>query len=280
MKEDQRPIYVLFVMLFILVSCNSKRNSNNPNIIDKSVANKDTTIQTELPTEFISQLIVGKIYRIENNGVIIRKGPGENFEKLINEKVTQNSKKIYYAQVDKSVTVKINEIKGSWANIQVIEPDWLTETHVGWIPAEYILGENKTDVKLFEQLTKRFFTTLIDSINNNQFTSDVLRDVNLKEEYNGIYWSYERIGKKPKHSIDILIATRMVIFHTSDIDFWMKIFNELKSIKKQSQFNELNYIGLRYVDGRYTFELLKPINDINPEQSIYYDLYVYPTKTK
>ncbi len=40
--------------------------------------------------------------------------------------------------VDSSTTIKVLSLKNNWAEIQVTEPDWLSNSHQGWIPIDYI----------------------------------------------------------------------------------------------------------------------------------------------
>jgi hypothetical protein len=71
----------------------------------------------------------------------------------------------------------------------------------------------------------------------------------------------------------------MVVMHSSDTIFWKKATKELKGIQKQETFQEGSYSGRRYIDGKITFETLTPKNGINIDKNIFYDLYVYKTKS-
>lgn len=81
----------------------------------------------------------GKEYRLTENAIILRSGPGEQFEKIINKKASQVMNKIHYAEVDKSVIVVVDDVKDQWSKIRVIEPDWLTGSHIGWVPTKYLI---------------------------------------------------------------------------------------------------------------------------------------------
>jgi hypothetical protein len=80
-----------------------------------------------------------KLYTLTEDEIILRSGPGEQFEKVINEKASEAMHNTEYAEVDKSVTVIVEETTQQWSKIKVIQPDWLTESHVGWVPTEYLV---------------------------------------------------------------------------------------------------------------------------------------------
>lgn len=80
-----------------------------------------------------------KEYKLTENGIILRSGPGEQFDKIINKKASQVVNKIQYAEVDKSVTVVIDEVSEQWSKVRVVGPDWLTASHIGWVPTKYLI---------------------------------------------------------------------------------------------------------------------------------------------
>lgn len=86
-----------------------------------------------------------KVYGIEGEDIPIRTGPGDKYDKIINEKATSAVRKTEYCQVDYSVKVEILEKKDKWTKIKVVEPDWLSNSHVGWIPAKYVLSKDSGD---------------------------------------------------------------------------------------------------------------------------------------
>jgi hypothetical protein len=114
-----------------------------------NVKSVPSTLNTESNVE---QIVNPEIYEIEGEDIIIRVGPGENFDKLINQKATEALGKTHYAQVDYTVKVTIEETNGDWSKIKVVEPDWLSSTHIGWIPSKSIIMEQKDDNKLLEKL--------------------------------------------------------------------------------------------------------------------------------
>jgi hypothetical protein len=79
-----------------------------------------------------------EIYGIEGEGIIVRSGAGNKFDKVINEKATSALGKTQYCQVDYTIKVKIIEESGDWSKIQVVDPEWLSASHIGWILTKYI----------------------------------------------------------------------------------------------------------------------------------------------
>lgn len=93
-----------------------------------------------------------KVYKIKGEEIVIRTGPGNDFDKLINQKATQSLGKTHYAQVDYTVEVVIEATEGEWSKIKVVNPDWLSNSHIGWIQTKHILMEGGNKVKNHEKL--------------------------------------------------------------------------------------------------------------------------------
>jgi hypothetical protein len=111
-------IYIVsFVFTLLNITCGPNHSSNSP----------DTKSQQS------------KLYTLTEDEVILRSGPGEQFEKVINEKASEVMHDTEYAEVDKSVTVIVEETNQQWSKIKVIQPDWLTESHVGWVQTKYLV---------------------------------------------------------------------------------------------------------------------------------------------
>jgi len=80
-----------------------------------------------------SDITVGSTYDIVRS-VELRDGPGPNHDKKINQKASDSMRRIEYMSVDSSTTVTVLDVKGDWAEVQVVEPKSLADTHRGWIP--------------------------------------------------------------------------------------------------------------------------------------------------
>lgn len=277
------PLFISILALFIFVSCSQGRNKNySPTTLSDSNNAKNTITRNDstrikdsirMEEELIrSNLIIGRKYSIKESN-IIQKEPNINSEKVINKKATEIFHETKYASVDKSTKVLVEDIKGLWAKIRIVEPEWL-RIHEGWIMAKNIIGEDKTDRHFISNLNKSFLISILKNISSKQYLDSTLTKLNFHEESNRFYKSNDNA----KHIININDLTDMVIIHSSDTIFWKKITKELKGVPKQEAFQEGSYSGKRYIDGEITFETLKPKNGINTNENILYDLYVYKTK--
>ena len=77
----------------------------------------------------------------------LRAGPSQKDERLVNQKASDLLKEIVYLSVDTSTTVKVTEIKADWVKIEVVEPEYLAESHRGWIPLKSIKVGSATPKK-------------------------------------------------------------------------------------------------------------------------------------
>jgi hypothetical protein len=77
-------------------------------------------------------------YFIKNDEVYLLSDPTNANSKIINKKATAALKETTYLEVDTSCEVKILEKNKDWVKIQVINPDWLSDSHIGWISGKDI----------------------------------------------------------------------------------------------------------------------------------------------
>ena len=75
----------------------------------------------------------------------LRSGPGTEYERIINQKATDALGEVHYLSVDTSVTVTILKSEGEWAEIQVIQPEHLRDSHRGWVQSDVVKGGAATD---------------------------------------------------------------------------------------------------------------------------------------
>ncbi|MBW6534706.1 MAG: zinc ribbon domain-containing protein [Mariniphaga sp.] len=270
-------IFVLFITIIFLVndfSCKNNRSS-----IENSIYQENKSYSNNKDSFQISQnLVVGEIYKIEGTQIALRTGPGDNFDKLINEKFSNLINEIHYANVDGSTKIKLLNLKIGWAKVQVVEPEWLKETHIGWIPIKHVVEKQLNEI-LFEEINKDFLIFLLESIKNKELIEKELNKLYFFEDANGIYKFQEKIRNKGIHVIDIVEFSDLVIFHTVNKDLFIQISGQLNEIKNQQEFIEASDIGKRFQEEKYIFETLEPKSGIDPQQNIYYDIYVYRNKS-
>lgn len=127
--------FVALLALLIATSCSSSN--------ENSTQNKEDT-QTESSAK--------EIYGINGEDIVIRTGPGQNYSKLVNEKATQSLGEEHYCEVDYSTKVEILEEKDGWSKIKVVEPEWLSETYIGWIPSNLIISKEEQEKESLAKL--------------------------------------------------------------------------------------------------------------------------------
>lgn len=83
----------------------------------------------------------GKTYKINGTGIAVRSGPGTSYEKRINQKATSILKTTRYIEIDNSVTVYEECSQDGWSKIRVTEPDYLSQSHRGWVSSKVLRGK-------------------------------------------------------------------------------------------------------------------------------------------
>lgn len=85
----------------------------------------------------------GQTLRVNGADVVLRSAPNAKSEKLINQKATQVMKSTQYLTIDNTVTVVEECNQGDWSRVRVTEPDWLRDSHIGWVPSSSLRGQKK-----------------------------------------------------------------------------------------------------------------------------------------
>ncbi|MCB0753032.1 MAG: hypothetical protein KDC52_16285 [Ignavibacteriae bacterium] len=131
-----RNILILLLMLTFLSNCKESNQKENvePQIESKDETVIEKTIEHKQPEKF----------GISGEGIELRKGPGTNYEKVVNTKTSEILKKTIYANVDYTVKVIEIETDGSWSKIKVVEPSYLSNRQ-GWIPTKHIIKKEKME---------------------------------------------------------------------------------------------------------------------------------------
>lgn len=85
----------------------------------------------------------GQTLRVNGSDVVLRSAPNAKSAKLINQKSTQIMKSTQYLTIDNTVTVAEECNQGDWSRVRVTEPDWLRDSHIGWVPSSSLRGQKK-----------------------------------------------------------------------------------------------------------------------------------------
>ena len=127
---------ILILTGILFFSC----GQNKKNIALLKEINEATLEGTQSDIQNTDSIVSGKTklptYDIDGEDIFIRRGPSEKFDRIVNEKASSVSTVTQYIQVDYSVKVIIIETNGNWSKIKVVDPSWLTDTHIGWIPTK------------------------------------------------------------------------------------------------------------------------------------------------
>lgn len=113
--------YTAITCVWLLVSC----SGNQQQKIESETSSGNQQQQEEL-------------LGISQDEVFLLNAPNSNASKIINQKATEALHETHYISVDKSVKVKVLEKENGWSKVQVIEPDWLQYTHIGWLEDKYL----------------------------------------------------------------------------------------------------------------------------------------------
>ena len=61
----------------------------------------------------------------------------------MNEKATAALGSTQYLTIDNSTTVKEECNESGWSNVGVTDPEWLKDSHIGWVPSKTLRGQKK-----------------------------------------------------------------------------------------------------------------------------------------
>lgn len=85
----------------------------------------------------------GQTLRVKGSGIAVHAEPNPKSEKLINQAATQILKSTQYITIDYTVTVVEECKQRGWSKVRVTEPDWLRDSHIGWVPSTALRGQKK-----------------------------------------------------------------------------------------------------------------------------------------
>jgi len=134
----------------------------------------------------------GKAYKVNGSKINVRTGPGTNFSKIVNQKATSAFKTTHYITIDNSVTIYEECSQGKWSNIRVTDPEWLSDSHQGWVASKFLRGK-KIDVSgkevfteadfLFDKNTKRYKDIIISGVNKIHRENSKCKDIRTSSAY-------------------------------------------------------------------------------------------------
>ena len=125
--------FSFFLLTFSIFSCSSENENST----------SGSKLEEVKKIEVITPKKKNIIFEIKGEDIILREGPGEDFNKIINKKASKALNITHYIKIDYTTKVKKLEAKSSWSKIQVISPSHLSKTHIGWIESKYLVSPDK-----------------------------------------------------------------------------------------------------------------------------------------
>ncbi|SES06512.1 hypothetical protein [Pedobacter rhizosphaerae] len=121
--------YLISLLLLIIYGCGSADHKENKEADNKyEIQSKD------------------KFYSVVKAAFLLN-FPSQSAPKVID---SINSSEIHkeYCLLDSTNKVIITDIKDNWCKVKVIEPDWLSKTYIGWVPADNLVEVHLTEKKV------------------------------------------------------------------------------------------------------------------------------------
>lgn len=147
----------LAILVILIIGPSLEQNQEDATIVKESEPTQTLTTQadeaTPAPAMSLSppksvaatsthcpegSVYTGAQFYVIGTGHELRDGPGKNYKKIVNEKATSMSTKTQYVSIDDSTTVYEECTNEGWSWVRVIKPDWLQESHRGWVETKYI----------------------------------------------------------------------------------------------------------------------------------------------
>jgi hypothetical protein len=85
----------------------------------------------------------GATLRVRGSDINVRTGPGTEYDRVVNHKATGIIGSTQYASIDSSTRVLEECRQGEWSRIRVVEPEWLRDTHRGWVANRFLLSDQE-----------------------------------------------------------------------------------------------------------------------------------------
>lgn len=221
-KNIALTLFIGFLGFISFFSCSKKSNK--------------IEIESELYTPILRKDIAKdkSSYKISKDEVYVYDSP--NGKKIINQKATSLLGEIYYIEVDTECSVEILEKEGDWVKIHTIYPEWLQNSHNGWILAKYL--DNYSDIKI------------------NETDIQILRE--LSTSVNNIYILYTNTNVNQKQ----LIALNEYLRNAMKLNGNIYVFDEEKAAelvdKEKLKKSEYLYLADHFIS-MSTFEIPKSI---------------------
>ncbi len=132
MANRYLPIFCLSGA-FLLVSCDDSPSPSESRGLLASARSSNPPAACDTTTT-----ITGRQYNVVGSRTAIRHEPSANAPKLVNQKATRILEGTHYVNIDDTAVVFEECTKGGWSWIRVVEPDWLQDSHRGWVESSHL----------------------------------------------------------------------------------------------------------------------------------------------
>lgn len=124
-----KKLFLISLLILSLVSCTNKQ-SNKENVVVDTIVE---SIEEESSKNEFAVKEESEIFQSPNSK-----------EKVLNQKATNALGETTYCEISRECIVTILDTEDEWVKIQVIEPYWLSDSHIGWVKKSCIAIENKS----------------------------------------------------------------------------------------------------------------------------------------
>lgn len=141
-------VFVVVLVIFVVVSGEDKGNQVSQTAETNSASSDYPPSSHNLPPACDKTTTrTGRVRTLDADSVNVRSGPGTDYPKLVNKKASAALKGTHYITVDSSTVLFEECTKDGWSWIRVTEPDWLRESHRGWISSQFFSTVEDDSVK-------------------------------------------------------------------------------------------------------------------------------------
>lgn len=138
---------VLLAAIGLIGACDGDNNSPKGKLQTTYTANNSCQ----------GHLAIGpKRMGVTGTDINVRKGPGTEFEKVVNKKASDVLGRTHYVKIDAGVTLIEFCQDGDWSYIEVDEPDWLRKSHIGWVHGKFLVSLDISSGKIRRFVAKDF----------------------------------------------------------------------------------------------------------------------------
>ncbi len=140
-------LIIAVCLISVLAGCSHNRKKAN------------TEVQSIEVLANVPKVEEPKVCNIIGEGIVIRTGAGENFDKLINKKATEMLNETHYCTVDYTCKVIVEDTHDGWSKIRIVSPSHLSDSHRGWIPSNVIDCEERDYSQKLDTASYEIITT-------------------------------------------------------------------------------------------------------------------------